>query len=211
MTETQPLLSVDLQGLAFGGRDILGPIRFDLAARETLALVGPSGIGKTTLLRVIAGLQTGFDGTCKMRGRAAMVFQEPTLLPWRTVAQNICVATGVPLDQAGARLDEVGLGDRLDDFPHQLSLGQQRRVALARAFAVKPDVLLMDEPFVSLDADLVTEMVTLLETLRANHHVAVILVTHVAQEVQRLADRVLMLGGSPAQIIDTMPNALLDA
>lgn len=206
MALTAPLLRLTLRRLDFEDAAVLGDLTLTLAPAETLALVGPSGIGKTSLLRIIAGLEDRFEGTCELSGRAAVVFQEPTLLPWRSVGQNLCVTTGITPPQARAALAEVGLAGREDDFPHQLSLGQQRRVALARAFAVKPDVLLLDEPFVSLDPEMVDEMITLLQRLCAAHRVAVILVTHVETEVARLADRIVTLGGRPARITGETRN-----
>lgn len=178
----------------------MGEINLTLDRSETLALVGPSGIGKTSLLQILGGLQTGFDGYCHTQGRVAMVFQEPRLLPWRSLRDNLCITTRISPDQAMQALTEVGLAERYADFPDQLSLGQQRRLSLARAFAVRPDLLLMDEPFVSLDPALAEEMMTLFTTLRAAHDVATILVTHVAAEAARLADRTITLGGTPARI-----------
>lgn len=195
------MLDLDLKGLTLGSRPILGGIRLVLDSSETLALVGPSGVGKTSLLQIIGGLLDGFEGVCRVQGRVAMVFQEPRLLPWCTVRDNLCITTGITPDEATLALAEVGLAERSADFPSQLSLGQQRRLSLARAFAVKPDLLLMDEPFVSLDPDLVAEMMTLFSTLRAAYGVATILVTHVAEEAARLADRTITLGGAPARII----------
>jgi NitT/TauT family transport system ATP-binding protein len=129
------------------------------------------------------------------------VFQEPTLLPWRTVSENLIIPTGISYAQALEALSDIGLAGRDSDFPAQLSLGQQRRLALVRAFAVKPDLLLMDEPFVSLDPALVDEMMALFNKLGAGQDIATILVTHVEEEAARLADRIVRLGGSPAQII----------
>ena len=177
----------------------MGEINFQVMRGETLALIGPSGMGKTSLLRIIAGLEEQYVGRSDFTGRVGMVFQEPTLLPWRSALENLTIPTGIGVDQAQEALAEVGLAG--GDFPTQLSLGQQRRLSLARAFAVKPDLLLMDEPFVSLDPDLVEEMMALFIKLRAAHDVATILVTHVEAEAARLASRVLRLDGAPARII----------
>lgn len=201
-----PLLDLHLHALTHQETPILRDVSLQMMRGETLALVGPSGIGKSSLLRVIAGIDMGQEATCTLRGSCAMVFQEPTLLPWRTVADNIRVATGTSDAEVTARLADVGLAGREADFPEQLSLGQQRRLSLARAFAAKPDLLLLDEPFVSLDAELAQEMMTLFATLRARHDIATILVTHAVEEAHALASRIVTLGGSPATITRDVQN-----
>lgn len=195
------VLDLDLPRLILQGKPILHDIRLQLRRSETLALVGPSGIGKTSLLRVIAGLNTDFDGERRLNGTCSVMFQEPRLLPWIDALRNICVTTGVSPEQARNALTEVGLGGRETDFPDQLSLGQQRRLALARAFAVKPDLLLLDEPFVSLDPALAEEMMSLFAKMRDRYGIATILVSHVEAEVRRLADRIVTLSGSPASLV----------
>lgn len=194
------VIEIDIDGLELGGAPILGALSFFVSKGETLAIQGPSGIGKTTLLRVIAGVQSGFLGRRVAPDAMGFVFQEPTLLPWRSALQNITIATGCSVSEARDRLAEVGLAAKADLFPGQLSLGQQRRLALARAFAAAPDVLLMDEPFVSLDPELLAEMVDLFSALRARHRMTTVLVTHSEAEARALADRILTLAGPPAEI-----------
>lgn len=195
-----PVLTVDLAGHGVAETAVLGPLSFTVEADETVALVGPSGIGKTTLLRLIAGLAPA-QGRISVTGRVAMVFQEPTLLPWRSALQNLCLATGISPASARPFLAEVGLGGLGHRFPAQLSLGQQRRLALARAFAARPALLLLDEPFVSLDPVLADEMMTLFQRLRETRPLATLIVTHVQAEASRLATRTLRLGGSPATLV----------
>lgn len=200
------MLELDITGLALGGTPVLGPIALTVPKGETLALVGPSGIGKTSLLRIIAGLEPGYRGTATTRGTLAMVFQEPTLLPWRTLRDNIRLTARVSAEVAEDALAEVGLGGRGGSFPDRLSLGQQRRLSLARAFALHPALLLMDEPFVSLDPPLVAEMMTLFAQLRARYGVTTILVTHAQEEARKLASRIVTLDGQPAQVTGDVQN-----
>lgn len=195
-----PVADIDLRSFSKNGTAILGRISFTLRPAETLALVGPSGIGKTSLLRIIAGIERGFEGSSRVNGKIAMVFQEPTLLPWRTVRDNITMTTGVDAMTAESALADVGLAGRGADYPGQLSLGQQRRLSLARAFAVQPTLLLLDEPFVSLDPALADEMIGLFIRLREAHQVASIFVTHVVTEAERMASRTIRLAGSPATL-----------
>ncbi|WP_281857219.1 ABC transporter ATP-binding protein [Litoreibacter halocynthiae] len=199
-------MKLQIASLDFGGLPILGELSLQVERGETLALVGPSGIGKTSLLRIISGLERDYRGQCHVEGVVAMVFQEPTVLPWRSLRDNIRIATGGSVAEADQALADVGLAGRENDFPSQLSLGQQRRLSLARAFAVKPDLLLMDEPFVSLDPELVEEMMELFATLRAAHQVTTILVTHVVEEARKLASRIVTLGGTPAKLISDVQN-----
>ncbi len=202
----RPVLDARLTSLIFDGTPVLGEIALKVARSETVALVGPSGIGKTSLLRIVAGLETGFQGSCNVYGTTAMIFQEPTLLPWRNLRDNLCLTSGISPSAADLALAEVGLAGRGAEYPDRLSLGQQRRLSLARAFAVKPDLLLMDEPFVSLDPALVDEMMALFAKLRAAHQVATLIVTHVEAEARALASRIVTLGGTPARITSDLPN-----
>lgn len=200
-----PVLQVHLQEMRFGGTPVLGPLDLALAPGDTVALTGPSGVGKTTLMRIVAGLETRYRGTVERPDQIAMVFQEPTLMPWRSVADNLAIPLGLSAPAIDAALAEVGLSGRGADFPGQLSLGQQRRLSLARAFAGEPKLLLMDEPFVSLDTDLADEMMGLFERLRARHPVTTLLVTHSMAEAERLAARILDLAGQPARLRQRRP------
>ncbi|MCG6902479.1 MAG: ABC transporter ATP-binding protein [Rhodobacter sp.] len=200
------MIRVDVTRKSFGTTEVLHGVRFDIQRGETLALLGPSGIGKSTLLRLVAGISKDFEGHIECPDKLAIVFQEPTLLDWRSTLDNILlVHPGLSRDAALAILDKVGLADKTDMYPRQLSLGQQRRLSLARAFAGQPDALIMDEPFVSLDAEMADDMLTLTERLIEETRPATLFVTHSRAEANRLAGRVLTLGGKPATVIADEP------
>jgi NitT/TauT family transport system ATP-binding protein len=196
---------------ASGGKlEVLGELTFSLAGGEVAALVGPSGCGKTTLLRIVAGLDRDFDGSVALpaHGTLGMVFQEPRLLPWRTVEQNVRLAAPRATDAGLATLfATLGLDAHRDHYPGELSLGLARRVALARAFAVEPDLLLLDEPFVSLDAALAARLRDELAELVSRRPVTTLLVTHDVDEAIGLADRLLLLSASPARVLAEVPVA----
>ncbi|RAP39969.1 ABC transporter ATP-binding protein [Rhodovulum viride] len=193
------MICLHLLSKRFGSAEVLGRIDLQIAAGETVALLGPSGIGKSTLLRIVAGLDADFEGRVERPGRIAMVFQEPTLLPWRTALQNLrLVHPGLSRADAQDMLARVGLTDKGRAYPGQLSLGQQRRLALARAFAGQPQALVLDEPFASLDPETAEAMLALTERLIAEARPATLLVTHARAEAERLASRIHVLDGQPA-------------
>ncbi len=184
---------------------MLRDLAFSLEPGSFTCLIGPSGSGKTTTLRILLGLDSDFAGTVSLPGhdeRIAAVFQEPRLLPWRTVEQNVRLALpdGVTPDLDGL-FDTLGLSEVRDNFPGELSLGLARRVALARAFAIDPDVLLLDEPFVSLDEATAQRLRGLLEALWLKRGVTVLMVTHNLREAVTLADRLVLMAGQPARIV----------
>lgn len=195
------MLSLSLESMGYDRTPVLGRIELELVPGETVALTGPSGIGKSTLLRIVAGLETRFRGTLRAPERIGFVFQEPVLLPWRSALDNVRIAARVDPARARTALAEVGLSGFEDRYPSALSLGQQRRLSLARAFALEPELLLLDEPFVSLDAELADEMMRVFGELRARHRITTLIVTHLEAEADKLALRVLTLGGVPARIV----------
>jgi ABC-type nitrate/sulfonate/bicarbonate transport system ATPase subunit len=188
--------------------EVLRDVAFTLTRGEVGVLVGPSGCGKTTMLRIIAGTDTDFEGTMvrPAHGRLAMVFQEPRLLPWRTVEDNVrLMAPQADAATLAMLFDVLELSQHRAHYPGQLSLGLARRVALARAFAVRPDLLLLDEPFVSLDDALAARLRDELAMLIDKGSVTTLLVTHDVDEAARLGDRLFLLSPRPARIMAEVP------
>lgn len=184
---------------------------FDLVAEpgSVTALLGPSGVGKSTLLRMAAGIDTDYSGSILIDGKPAadapppgMVFQDARLLPWLTAIDNVRLAVpGLPVETAEAALTNVGLADQAHAWPHMLSGGMQRRVALARALCTNAGLLLLDEPFVSLDPALVADMRQLLAAHIAQTGATVLFTTHQAEDAASLASRIITLDGQPAKIV----------
>jgi len=188
----------------FGSRAVLDGIDLELAQGEFVALLGRSGTGKSTLLRALAGLDSGVSGAIAVPERRAVVFQDPRLLPWARVLDNVILGVGGAgaAEHGRAALREVGLDGHEDDWPKTLSGGEAQRAALARALVREPELMLLDEPFGALDALTRIRMHGLLQQLCARHRPAVLLVTHDVDEAILLADRVLVLDGGHI-ILDT--------
>jgi NitT/TauT family transport system ATP-binding protein len=184
-------------------RVVLHDVAFSLRQGEICALLGPSGCGKTMLLRLISGLDTDFEGRIVLPSphRIGMVFQEPKLLPWRSVGQNLRLVGSSSENDLAEIAAALRLSDHLDHFPGELSLGLARRVAIARAFAVKPDLLLLDEPFVSLDAALAAQLRDELLALVLKRKATTLIVTHAVEEAISLADRIIVLSAAPGRIV----------
>jgi len=177
----------------------------DVEPESMTVLMGPSGCGKTTLLRIVAGLDDRYSGDVGIPPdtRIGLMFQEPRLLPWRTVRENIelVAAPGFGPTDLERLAHAVGIADMLSRYPQELSLGLARRVALARAFATKPDLLLLDEPFVSLDERTADRLRKLLLEVWSARPTTAILVTHNAREAIMLADQLVLLAPRPTHVV----------
>jgi NitT/TauT family transport system ATP-binding protein len=184
--------------------EIISGLAFALARGEVAALIGPSGCGKSTLMRIIAGLDPAFEGSVSRPpgARIAMAFQEPRLLPWRSVEDNVRLASPQSIAAERAALFQaLGLSEHRQHFPGELSLGLARRASLARALSAKPDLLLLDEPFVSLDPPLARAIRADLARLIASTRLTGVLVTHDVEDALDLADVIYVLSPRPARIL----------
>ena len=200
--------------------EILRAVNLDVEENEFISIIGASGSGKTTLLRIVAGLTQADGGTVEIDGHAvtrpgrdrSVVFQAINLFPWRNVLENVELGLEIRGESRESRratalrfIKLVGLERHVHSFPHELSGGMQQRVGIARALATDPQLLLMDEPFGSLDAQtaefLWDELLKIVEATRKT----VLFVTHHIDEAIYLSDRIVVLGGRPAGIVDIIP------
>lgn len=219
---TTTVLEVEDLCVRFGsgptGKEVLGGVSFSVAASEFVCIVGPSGAGKTTLVRCLSGLTQPTSGVVRLDGapvlsppeRLALVAQDysRSLMPWLRVSDNIRLplrGKGLSVAVQRARiadaLEAVGLPDAAHLYPGQLSGGMQQRVSIARALAYNPEILIMDEPFASVDALTRSELEDLILRLQRQSQLAVVLITHDIDESVYLSDRILVLGGRPASIM----------
>ncbi|TGN40590.1 ATP-binding cassette domain-containing protein [Marinobacter confluentis] len=196
------MLELSIKGRSFG-QPVLGEVFTSVERGDRICLLGPSGVGKTTLLNAIAGLDTSIPAdavTGRDQVRVGYLFQEHRLLPWRSLLANLKLV-GATEQDATRLLSEVGLTGYEAYLPDQLSLGMARRAALARCLAVKPDLLLLDEPFASLDPVMAKDLKMLISGLMDNYpDMAMICVTHDSQDASTLANRLWYLDGKPATL-----------
>jgi len=201
---TQSHVSIQNLRKTYSDRSVLQGIDLEISEGEFVAIVGKSGCGKSTLLRLVAGLEKTDDGTIRVSGndlkglntQARIMFQDGRLLPWKRVLDNVGVGlTGEWKNRALEALKNVGLIDRVNDWPSKLSGGQKQRVALARALVHEPEILLLDEPLGALDALTRIEMQELIEKIWKQVRITSIFVTHDVEEAVALADRVILIEG----------------
>jgi NitT/TauT family transport system ATP-binding protein len=191
---------VEVFGKRFGDQSILSDISLILPEGSFTVITGPSGCGKTTLLRIIAGLDKRFDGfTGNLPLNIGFAFQEPRLIPWRTLSQNLKLVCPHP-GRVERLLSDMGLSQAAGLYPGEVSLGMARRAALARAFAIEADLLLLDEPMTSLDQANAENLRQQLLSLWQQHRPRVLMVTHDLREALQLADRIIVLDGNPSHI-----------
>lgn len=193
----------------YGYVKVIDGISLTLTPGQILCLTGPSGCGKTTLLKIIAGLIAPEEGTVKnLFSRTSYVFQEPRLLPWRTTLENIAFGLQAKKISALERQQiafnlakELGIEQAANQYPHQLSGGMQQRVALGRALAVEPDLLLLDEPFSSLDIGRRRQLQDLILKLLSDRNLAAVVVSHNLAEAVRLGNSLVILSPSPSRVV----------
>lgn len=194
------MIALDHVSKSFDSLRVVHDLDLTIQGGQIVGIVGPSGVGKTTILKLIAGIVEPDAGSVKITGEGTVgyVFQEPRLLPWRTAVDNVAVTLrALGRDKAEARaeaaswLERVGLKGFEHYHPAELSGGMAQRVSIARAFAVDPRILLLDEPFGNMDAALRQSLIDVLRGMIAERHITVVLVTHELTEALQLADRIV--------------------
>lgn len=229
----QPLVTIDKVEMRYGGEGgvlAVQDLTMSVNKGEFAAVVGPSGCGKSTLMRLVTGLHIPQKGDVIVAGTkvtkpisiVGMAFQNPTMLPWRTTLDNVLLPLEIVekhrkrlrrhkaeyVEQAEALLEMVGLKGFGDKFPWQLSGGMQQRVSIARALAYRPALMLMDEPFGSVDAQTREDLEDLLLMVRDHHKMTIILITHDIDESVYVGDRVVVLSSAPATVRGDLPVRL---
>ncbi|OEE66310.1 ABC transporter [Enterovibrio norvegicus FF-33] len=190
---------------------VIADLNGNIKAGKITAIVGPSGCGKSTLLNMIAGLETSqpdeisFSNLQSAQPRVGYIFQAPRLMPWLTAKENLALVCGKDNPAISETLDAMGILDKQNAYPAELSGGMQKRVSIARAFVYNPDLLLLDEPFTSLDAPTADQLRQQLLAMWGRHQSTMVFVTHDLREAISLADEIWFLSRSPTTVIHTLP------
>jgi len=205
----------------YSGISVLEDISFTLGEGESLSIIGPSGCGKTTILYMIAGLLQSSDGVISLNGReikkpdpkTAFILQDYGLLPWKTVAENVLLGMKIkkyPVKKAASILDKILTDLKIythkDKYPATLSGGEKQRVAIARALSTEPEILLMDEPFSSLDTLTREKLQQTIYNIHENRSLTLITVTHSIEEAVFLGDKIIVMNGKPGKIMSIIDN-----
>lgn len=203
------MFKFDIRDIAYGKETIIDACKLELPAQQISALIGPSGCGKTTILNIIAGLRSFPNNFIKLDCELSYIFQNARLIPWLTVAQNLSlVRPSISPSEIDNVLSEVKLEDVKNHYPTHLSGGMQKRVSIARAFVNRPKLVLLDEPFSSLDKPTAEHLSALVERLIRQNNASALLVTHNLQEALSIADKLYFLGGKPTRIIKQLSNPM---
>ncbi len=208
------MLKIDIESKTFDKKNILKKFHIEIADQEFISIIGPSGCGKTTLLKIIAGVEEGFDGVVEFSSSKSKkienlgyIFQDPRLLPWLSVKENIMLVSKSKNEkEIESYLEEVGLKEYINSYPKELSGGMKRRVSIIRAFINRPEVLLLDEAFISLDYPTAQYLRKLIYRLYEEFLPIVILVTHDLDEALSMSQRVVFLSTRPSSIIYEYKN-----
>lgn len=206
--------SVENLKFSYGPVRVLDGLSFDLEQREIFCILGPSGCGKTTLLKLLAGLLKPEAGAIDsfFEKEKSFMFQEPRLLPWMTVYENLCFTTKGQLDEKTLKqqieyyLKEVRLWEYKDYYPDELSGGMQQRIAIVRAFLYPSQLMLLDEPFKSLDIEIMLSVMETFKSLWQAHGRTVIMITHDVLAAALLGDRIMILSEKPTQSVALIEN-----
>ncbi|CZF80610.1 Aliphatic sulfonates import ATP-binding protein SsuB [Grimontia celer] len=204
-------ITLNIEEKSYGSETpVLGSLRGQFKLGKITAIVGPSGCGKSTLLNMIAGLESsqkgevGFSETSEIKPRVGYIFQSPRLMPWLTAKENLELIAGKSNPAIQETLSAMGILDKLDSYPSQLSGGMQRRVSIARAFVYQPELLLLDEPFTSLDAPTADQLRQQLIALWQRQQSTMVFVTHDLREAISMADEIWFLSRPPTTVIHTL-------
>jgi NitT/TauT family transport system ATP-binding protein len=191
---------------SFGKLKVLDDLNFEIKKGEKVLIFGPNGIGKTTILKMIAGILKADEGSVEVKGAVGYVFQEPRLLPWKTAVENINLVLS-DRKKAMEWLKKVGLKDFENHYPNSLSGGMKQKVALARALAIEPQILLLDEPLTGLDFKSRDEILSLIDKILSANRSTVVYVTHNMKEVSNFTNKVLILPYSNTIPYHTLNNS----